>query len=166
MYQTLKIPRRLWYVVNGTVLIARSVSPFPWSALGQPVNWLTLLESYPGFGIRQFRRWLLIGISRFNTRHQRWLESLKRRLSALRSVLVFYSNEYSTRFENLHVREREYEHEHERERERGASAARVRARARARARARSMSEPFGTGGIFLFSPVPFFRCQPMIGEVG
>jgi hypothetical protein len=60
---------------------------------------------------------VLLGISRFNTRHQRWLESLKRRLSALRSVLVFYSNEYSTRFENLHVldhvREHEHEHEHE-----------------------------------------------------
>ena len=34
-------------------------------------------------------------------------------------MLVFYSNEYSTRFENLHVlehvREYEYEHEHEHE---------------------------------------------------
>jgi hypothetical protein len=81
----------------------------------RPQSWhrLTRLGSYPGFGIRCFRRWLLIGISRFNTRHQRWLESLKRRLSALRSVLVFYSNEYSTRFENLHVREHEHEHEHE-----------------------------------------------------
>jgi hypothetical protein len=38
-------------------------------------------------------------------------------------VLVFYSNEYSTRFENLNVLEhvREYEYEHEHEHEHGAS---------------------------------------------
>jgi hypothetical protein len=71
--------------------------------------------------------------------------------------------------ENLHVLdhvreyeyEYEYEHEHEHEHEYSASASTSTSTS-----TKNVGDIRDGGAFFLFSPVPFFRCQPMIGEVG